>query len=187
MGPKREKSTNANVYQLKVTLKRIRPPIWRRIQVTGDTTLIDLHHVLQGTMGWFGGHLHQFIIGHEYYSEPDPWGGMDAIDEREIRLDQIAPEEKFKFIYEYDFGDGWEHEILVEKILPADPDQDYPSCLKGKRACPPEDCGGPWGYAEMLEALGDPEHPEREMWVDWIGEDFDSEEFDLDLVNSILK
>ena len=158
-----KKSSDAvNIYQIKVTLKHSKPPIWRRTQVPGDVNLGRLHRILQVVMGWEDYHLHQFIVGDDYYGEPHPdyevWG-PEMRDEGRASLAQIAPGEKAKFLYEYDFGDGWEHELLVEKILPPEPGVDYPRCLKGKRACPPEDVGGVWGYANFLEAISDPGHP----------------------------
>lgn len=180
-----------DIYQIKVTLKRSSPPIWRRIQVPGDTRLDKLHMILQTTMGWWNSHLHQFIVGGStFYGEPHPdfdmWG-PEMLDEKKYRLHQLAPSEKFKFVYEYDFGDSWEHDLLVEKILPPEEGVKYPRCIKGKRACPPEDVGGVWGYESFLEAINDPDHPEREMMLDWIGDDFDPEEFDLDEINDALK
>lgn len=190
------KKENAVIYQLKVTLKHSSPPIWRRIQVPGDITLAKLHHILQATMmGWEDYHLHQFVVGDlrdrrasVYYGQPTPddWG-IELQDERQVKLKQVAPREKIKFIYEYDFGDNWEHELLVEKILPPEPGVTYPRCLKGKGACPPEDVGGVWGYYSFLEAIQDPNHPEHEDMLDWIGGEFDPEAFDLDEINQALQ
>ena len=104
-----------------------------------------------------------------------------------MSLQQVVSRVKDKLIYEYDFGDSWEHELLVEKILPLEEGKRYPVCLTGKRACPPEDCGGIWGYASLLEAIRDPEHPEHEEMVDWVGGEFDPEAFDLDEVNRELQ
>jgi hypothetical protein len=179
--------TKTDVYQIKVTLKHSKPPIWRRIQVQGDTKLSKLHLILQTAMGWWNAHLHQFIIGNTYYGEPHPDYGFEMRDERKVKLNQIAPREKSKFIYEYDFGDSWEHELLVEKILPPEEGVFYPRCIKGKRACPPEDIGGVWGYDDFLETIKDPNHPEHEDMLEWIGGEFDPEEFDLDEVNEALK
>jgi hypothetical protein len=179
-----------DIYQIKVTLKHSRPPIWRRIQVPGDTRLDKLHGILQTVMGWWDAHLHQFIVGRDtYYGQPHPAyeeSGADMLDETKVRLDQIATLEKFSFVYEYDFGDSWEHILLVEKILPPEPDVRYPRCLKGKRACPPEDVGGVWGYEAFLAALNDPEHPDHESMLDWFGDEFDPEAFDLKAINAGL-
>lgn len=175
------------IYQLKVTLRDSHPPIWRRLQVPGKINLNQLHWVIQVAMGWTNSHLHQFIIDGEYYSEPSPFDYEPVVDERKFKLCKIVPLEKYRFIYEYDFGDSWEHLILVEKILSPEPGVHYPRCIKGKRACPPEDVGGVWGYEEMLAALKDPDHPEREMYLEWIGGDFDPEAFDLAEINEVLE
>jgi hypothetical protein len=186
MCPAKSKS-DVPIYQIKVTLKGSQPPIWRRIQVRSDITLAKLHDVLQVVMGWYDAHLHQFIVGGTYYGVPHPdyFGEME--DERRVRLYQVATGEKSKFIYEYDFGDSWEHVLVVEKVLEPEPGQVYPVCIKGKRACPPEDVGGVWGYLHFLEAMQDPDHPEHQDYVDWIGEEFDAEEFDLEVVNEMLR
>ena len=179
------------VYQLKVTLMDISPPPWRRIQVKGDITLLKLHNVLQVVMGWEDYHLHQFEIDGISYTRPLPYDPIpDELgqeDERRRRLNRMVTSENERFLYEYDFGDSWIHEILVEKILPLDPEMRYPVCLKGKRSCPPEDVGGPWGYADFLEAIQDPNNPEHEEYLEWAGEDFDPEAFDLDEINRALR
>ena len=179
-----------DIYQIKVTLKHSKPPIWRRIQVRGDTRLDKLHDILQAVMGWWNAHLHQFIVGGNYYGEPNPddedWG-LELLDETKVRLYQLAAGEKFKFVYEYDFGDSWEHLLLVEKLLPPEKGVSYPCCLKGKRACPPEDVGGVWGYEGFLEAIKDPDHADHEDMLEWVGGDFDPEEFDLAAVNEALQ
>jgi hypothetical protein len=181
-------TTNDPIYQIKVTLKDSKPPIWRRIQVRSDTTLGELHHVIQAVMGWEDYHLHQFTVGRTYYGIPEPgFDFEDVRDERRVKLSQIVTGENFRFLYEYDFGDGWEHVLLVEKILPPKPGQQYPVCIKGRRACPPEDVGGIWGYYGFLEAIQDPDHPEHEDYLEWIGGEFDPEAFDLDAVNRALR
>ncbi len=175
-----------DIYEIKVTLKHIRPPVWRRLQVPADTRLGKLHRILQAAMGWTDSHLHQFSIGGESYGVPDPDSPSDIKSERIIRLGSVVQEGE-TFIYEYDFGDGWEHEIKIEKVLPADKDKRYPLCLAGKRACPPEDCGGPPGYERLLEVLRDPKHEEHEEMLEWVGEYFDPGEFDLDEINAGLR
>jgi hypothetical protein len=177
----------AQIYQIKVTLDDSKPPIWRRILVRGDVTLGKLHDILQVVMGWADYHLHQFIVGQTYFGEPHPDYGFEMHDERRVRLNQIVTGEGFKFRYEYDFGDSWLHNLLVEKVLPPEPGQPYPACIKGKRACPPEDVGGVWGYVYFLEAIQDPDHPEHEHYLEWIGGEFDPEEFDLDAINEALR
>lgn len=182
-----DKKQNVSIYQFKVTLKGINPPIWRRIQVTSDTGLSKLHYILQIVMGWTDSHLHQFVIGQTYYGIPDMEDFREVKNEIRYKISQVAPREKMKFLYEYDFGDGWEHEIIVEKILQAVPGVHYPLCLAGKRACPPEDCGGIYGYADLLEAIMDPANSEHRAMMDWIGGDFEPEAFDLDAINQILR
>jgi hypothetical protein len=181
----RGKGPAALVYQIKVTLAGIEPPIWRRIQVPGDVTLAGLHDILQAVMGWWDYHLHQFTVRTEIYGVPhlDDW--TEVKDEREVRLSQIAHEES-QFVYEYDFGDGWAHLLEVEKVLEAQPGQRYPVCLEGERATPPEDVGGIWGYELYLEAMQDPDHPEHEEYLEWRGE-FDPDAFDLKDVNRALR
>jgi hypothetical protein len=175
------------IYQLKVTLLESKPPIWRVVQVPGGISLARLHQILQVVMGWEESHLHQFKFGRVHYGEPDPAFGGDMKDERRAKLMEMAPHEKDRFIYEYDFGDSWEHEIRVEKILPAEPGITHPICLAGERAGPPEDCGGVWGYESLLEAIADPSHPEHEEMLEWVGDDFDPEALDLDETNKTLR
>ena len=181
---------NAPLYQLKITLKWIEPAVWRRLLVRADTTLDRLHHVIQFVMPWEDDHMHQFVAGKTFYGQPDSDSaemGSETLDEHRITLAEIAPAAKAKFIYEYDFGDSWEHELVVEKILPPDAGFPHPVCLDGANACPPEDCGGIPGYYNMLEALADPKHPEHEELKDWIGGKWDAQRFDLDVTNRALK
>jgi Plasmid pRiA4b ORF-3-like protein len=173
------------VYQLKITLRDIKPPIWRRVQVE-DCSLSELHDIIQTCMGWDGYHLHAFEIGGEQYSEPDPDGMMETEDERKVKLSQIVSGGIKKFSYTYDFGDNWEHTIQVEKVLDAEPGVRYPRCIAGERACPPEDCGGPWGYGDFLEAIQNPNHEQHEEMLEWSGGTFDPEQFDIEAVNQKL-
>ena len=185
--PRAKPSSDLSVYQLKVTLRDSKPPIWRRIQVTSDIRLSTLHQVLQVVMGWEDAHLHQFMAHGFYYGTPHPDFGFEVKNEQHASLQQVVSRAKDKLIYEYDFGDSWEHELLVEKILPLEEGKHYPVCLTGKRACPPEDCGGIWGYTSLLDAIRDPEHPEHEERVAWVGSTFDPDIFDLDEVNRELQ
>jgi len=175
------------VYQIKVTLRDIRPPIWRRLEVLSDTTLERLHLIFQLAMGWANYHLHQFTIGGIEYGQPDPDLDFEVEDEKRVKLSQMALRENTKFVYEYDFGDSWEHTVLVEKTLPVEKGKHYPSCSKGKRVCPPEDVGGPWGYADFLETIQDVNHSEHEDMLEWAGGQFDPEAFDLEEVNRRLR
>ncbi len=177
---------SAQIYQLKVTLKDIRPPVWRRIQVVSDIKLAKLHRVIQDAFGWTDSHLHAFSVAGESYGVPDPDFPGETRSERNVQLDGIAAMGDH-FVYEYDFGDGWRHEILVEKELPAEPDAHYPRCLAGKRACPPEDCGGAWGYQNLLNILANPKHEEYEETLEWLGGKSDPEAFELNEVNGLLR
>jgi len=175
------------IYQIKITLKKIKPPVWRRLQVTNDTGLQKLHAIIQVAMGWSNSHLHQFIAGDTYYGEPDPDYDDDVMeDENGVTISQLVSGEGARFHYEYDFGDSWDHEILVEKILPMEKGTQYPVCIKGKRACPPEDIGGVWGYSDFLETIMNPKDPEYEDMLEWAGGDFDPEAFDIEEVNRRL-
>jgi len=176
-----------SVYQIKVTLKYARPPIWRRFLIASTTTLKEVHTILQIVMGWTNAHLHDFIVGHDQYGEPDKEFFTEMKDESKYRLDQLLKKEKDKLLYTYDYGDGWEHEVLLEKILPFKHDMSLPQCIKGKRACPPEDIGGIPGYSMFLKAISNPSHPEHKDMVDWLGGDFDAEYFDIDEVNTMLR
>ncbi len=173
-------------YTLKIQLRDIRPPVWRRLRVAGSLTLGDLHLVIQTAFGWDHSHLHSFYVGDHEYSVLDVMAGMDARDEDAFTLDTVLGARVKKFRYVYDFGDDWEHLITVEKREPPAEAAVEAVCLKGKRACPPEDCGGPWGYGDLLAALKKPESEEDRELVDWVGEEFDPEAFDLDETNERL-
>jgi hypothetical protein len=167
------------VYQLKITLQGIKPPVWRRVLVDATSSLDHVHEVIQAAFGWWSYHLHEFEIGGTRYGVPDPDDHWDVpnVDEGFIRLDAVA-EAGSSFTYLYDFGDGWDHRVVVEKVLTVPIDTPLPSCIGGRRACPPEDCGGPWGYRDLLAILADPAHPERRQRAEWVGRPFDPEAFD---------
>lgn len=173
-------------YQLKVTLEEIQPPVWRRLLVPSDIRLHRLHDVLQAAFAWKDCHLHCFQSDGAEYGLPDPDGDWDTryLDEKKYRLCDLAGGPDQGFHYQYDFGDDWLHEVLVEKVLPMDPSQRCPACTGGARACPPEDVGGPSGYQEFLEAILDPAHEEHESWLEWIGGSFDPEAFDVKEANA---
>ena len=168
------------VHRLKVTLRQVRPPVWRRIEVPSNIKLSELATVLEAAMGWLGEHLHAFEADGVLYDTPDGegFGFRRRVDEGKARLGEVLPTVKSKMRWDYDFGDGWEHDVVVEAIEPARIDAVYPVCVTGKRACPPEDCGGPWGYGNLLAALSDPAHDEHDELIEWVGSDFDPAGFD---------
>lgn len=177
-----------STYQIKITLDGAKPPIWRTVQVPSTVKLADFHLVIQITMGWTNSHLHQFMANQEIYGIADDEFdmGMDIKDENQFKLSQLLSKEKDSIQYEYDFGDGWGHKIVLEKILPYEKDAKLPTCIKGKRACPPEDCGGIWGYEEFVNTIQDPEHPDHQEMLEWVGGSFDPEVLDLEEVNEML-
>jgi Plasmid pRiA4b ORF-3-like protein len=176
------------LYQLKVTLRDVHPPIWRRIQMWEDTTLAQLHTILQIVMGWEDYHLHQFVIGRRLYSVPDPDDTMyerKVVDESRILLAEVVPRVGTEFTYLYDFGDSWEHDLILEAILLPEKNAQYPTCIDGKRCTPPEDVGGAAGYEEYLEVLADPDNEEHGNMLQWRGP-FDPEAFEPVQVNQGL-
>ena len=178
-------------YQLKLELKRSKPKIWRRVIVPASILLSDLHKVLQTAMGWENAHLHQFIKGEKYYSlrhaDDDFWDDHLNVDYTGKTVSDLLVKERDRIVYEYDFGDGWEHGILLEKVLDVDKGLALPVCLGGKMSCPPEDIGGVWGYMQMLEIMKQPGHKEYERYMDWLGGDFDPDHFNLEEVNHLLQ
>ena len=177
---------------MKIMLEGVSPSIWRRLQVPGDVTLGWLHAVIQIGMGWTNSHMHRFIAGDRIFSGPifemnefedDP----RVIDERKTLLMDIAPHMRSVFRYQYNFGDSWEHIVKVEKINDRKPPMgDVAKCLDGARACPPEDCGGPSGYADMFEIILDPKHDEYESTLEWLGGGFDPEAISIENINKYL-
>jgi hypothetical protein len=175
------------IYQLRITLADIEPPIWRRIRVRGDLPLHRLHAVFQKAVGWQTSHLHEWIVGGRRYGEPEPdEPHYEVEDESQMTLREAAPTEGARFEYLYDLGDNWTHEVVVEKINPPGA-AGSPECLAGERACPPEDCGGVPGYEAFLEAIRNPRHPEHKDLLAWAGGRFDPEAFDLVAVNRKLR
>jgi len=170
------------LYEFKITLKDSKPPIWRRIQVK-DCTLDKLHQYIQTAMGWTNSHLHLFQINGERYGDPalleEDFEAFEYVDSTRTKISQIVPTDgkPFKFVYEYDFGDSWLHEILFEGCPSPEKGKKYPLCLEGKRTCPPEDVGGIGGFYNYLEALADPKHEDHEQFMEWSGP-FNPELFD---------
>ena len=183
------------IYQLHVELEETEPVIYRKLLVRGEIGLDLVHAILQIAMGWTNSHLHKFTIGNEEYSDPELElnemsfvGDPIVADEAIVQLAEVAQEKGFQFHYDYDFGDSWRHCIIVEEVLPEDPALvGFAQCIEGKRACPPEDCGGSYGYADLLETIADPENDEYESMMEWLGGSFNPEAFDLKKTNTFLR
>jgi len=171
----------SQVYQIKITLSGSEPAIWRRFLIEPNANLFELHQAIQNIMGWTNSHMHQYRKGKIFYSK------LDEEDENKFKIFQVFDKLKAKLAYEYDMGDGWEHILVLEKILPREDKIKYPICLEGAMACPPEDCGGIYGYYNLLEIIKNPDHEEHEDMMEWMGDDFDPEEFNLDAINQDLK
>jgi hypothetical protein len=181
----RRRADPAPIYQIKVTLKHTDPPIWRRLLVQSDFRLDELHEALQVAFGWQDSHMHQFIVGREVYGDPawDDFG--DVRNEGRVELREVVDLNGI-VVYEYDFGDSWMHELLVENVIMEAERLQHPRCIAGERACPPEDSGGVRGYEELLAILADPSHEEYEHMRSWAGA-YQPEAFDLEAVNEALK
>ncbi len=175
-----------SIYQLKIKLLGIKPMIWRRLLVSSVMKLDELHIAIQIAMGWTNSHLYEFISGYDRYGVPDDNGMLKVYDAGSFRIDSILKKEKDELLYLYDYGDTWEHNVLLEKVLPFTTEQTLPYCVAGKQACPPEDVGGAPGYAYFLEAIEDPSHPDHDEQTEWVGGFFDAEHFDLVEVNDLL-
>lgn len=174
------------IFQLRVTLDGVVPEVWRRVLVPGGYTLDRVHRVFQHAMGWSNYHLHSFDIAGTQYGEPDPDGDLGLVDELDIRLDAVIRVGD-TFRYTYDYGDWWEHTVTAEAVWPADPDERYPVCLEGERACPPEDIGGAYGYGRLVAALRDEDHPEHAEMMAWFGRGIRPDAFEPELVTTLLR
>ncbi len=171
-------------YQLKITLLDTAPPVWRRVIVPGGWHLGRVHAVIQGAMGWQFAHLHAFERDGQRWGEPSGWDDSSVHREQVARLAEVVPNVGDELIYTYDFGDGWAHALLVEQIVPT---QRGATCTGGSGACPPEDCGGPWGYHHLLEVAADPAHPEHAERLEWLGGPWDAEAFDLSVTDAAVR
>ncbi len=182
------KKAQSQILQVKVTLVGIRPPIWRRLLVASSISLRKFHDTLQIAFGWTDSHLHMFVAGEDTYGFPDPDGELDWMkNDARAKLGQVLVKPGDSLVYEYDFGDSWAHRVVVEKVVSELGPVKAPSCIGGARACPPEDCGGVWGYAELLKAVMNPRDPEHEEMLEWVGGEFDPEYFDAEAVNDQLE
>lgn len=181
-----------DIIQLKITLKWTKPPIWRRVLVDKKTTFFELHQIIQIAMGWENCHLYEFKIDNYRIGEPneefdDFFSGDKLVDASEVTLDSVIANTGEKFEYEYDFGDGWEHQVTAEKFLPRDSKTKYPICTGGKLNCPPEDCGGVGGFYDLLDIIGNKKHPERKEMLEWLGGKYNPEYFDKKAINDELR
>jgi hypothetical protein len=184
----RTSKKTSTIYQIKITLSGIEPPIWRRLQ-TKDRTLEELHEIVQVTMGWEFEHLYRFTIGGVDYADLEMTSDEEVEDACATRLSAVLPiaNRRPRFSYEYDFGDEWIHQLIVEERFLPKQGVRYPICVGGQRACPPEDSGGPWAYADFVEAIGNPDHRRHEELLEWVGGEFDPERFDQQPVNNELR
>jgi len=173
------------ICRIKVSLRHIRPPIWRRFEIAENVTMDALHDVLQIVMGWTDSHLHEFRVGTQRIGIADGEDPM-TIDEKRVWLGRLLEDRARSMVYAYDFGDDWEHDVVVESLAEVDPKATYPRCLAGKRACPPEDCGGPHGYEELLRAFAEPDNQELSEIREWARE-IHPEKFDVDAINRRFK
>ena len=176
-----------NILQLCVSLEEIDPRIWRRIQVPDSFTLRQLHRVIQLAMGWQDSHLHDFTLSGKRYGEPNPEDEENVIDEGTVRLRALSLSIGVSIGYEYDFGDSWQHRVVLEKMLAPDPETTYPACVAGERSAPPEDVGGAGGYVEFLEAIADPDDEDHHANLEWVGGQFDPEAFSVAEANERLR
>jgi Plasmid pRiA4b ORF-3-like protein len=178
-------TASGRVYQLHIALRGIRPPVWRRVQVPGTFTLARVHDVIQTVFGWTDSHLHQFYIDGATYGKPLDFDEA-VLNETKTTLAKAAGASVKRFMYVYDFGDDWVHDVSVEKVFSGNSGSEVPVCLGGKRHRPPEDCGGVHGYREFLKAIRSPGHEEHASMLEWVGGSFDPEAFDLAFVNRAL-
>ncbi len=194
--PSRRRVPPAEVttYRIRVDLQEAKPPIWRRLEVASDLTLDRLHTILQTAMGWTDSHLHDFISGaaatdrsaEHYRPQSCIDQDLEGVDETSVRLDELLADAGDRLFYSYDFGDDWTHTIRLEAVSPREPDRPVAVVTAGARACPPEDCGGVWGYRDLLHALRNPGADNEEVLA-WLGSEFDPDRFDLAAVNAALE
>lgn len=177
----------SKIYQFRIELNGIEPAIWRSVQLNDDTQLLDLHYAAQIAMGWYDSHLYDFQKDGKHYGDPDSLDDANIIDDSEVDIVDLFKNEKDSILYTYDFGDDWKHTITLEKIIDAKKPLEHMLCVGGKRNCPPEDCGGIAGYEEILEVMKTPEGKEYDELIEWLGEKFDPEFFDMQIINESFK
>src|ERR1035438_8605466 len=174
------------LHQIKVELAAVRPPVWRRVLLSPEITLGRLRRVVQAVMGWEDRHAHAFVRDGRTYSDPRLELDGNVMDERRVSLGEVLAEPGSRLIYEYDFGDDWKHELLCEGLVESDAKTLYAICADGARACPPEDCGGPYAYGDLLRVLKNPKHKDYAETRAWVGAGFDPEAFDAKAITKRL-
>ena len=174
------------LYEMKVQLKGIEPPIWRILRVPSRTRLSRLHRILQRAMGWKGYHLYLFVIDGKPYGDRNMDQDCEVLDSQKLTLQEVFSGGRTSFIYEYDPGDSWQHEIKLLSTFEGETEEKL-ACVAGSRACPPEDCGGTPGYFDLLIALSDPDHEDHDNLLEWVGGNFDPGDFDAAAVDRALK
>ncbi len=180
------RTASKTVYQLRISLKDYVPVIWRRLLVPGGATMAKLHTIFQAAMGWEDYHLHAFEIDGVRYGIPDSEFDMTDVDDETVRLAELVGE-RARFEYQYDFGDDWCHEVIIESVSTIDQVLKFAVCLEGQRSCPPEDIGGAHMYSLVLEAIRDPDHEDHDEYVSWIAPGFDPDAFDPAVINAALQ
>lgn len=182
----RQVTGKGDILQIKITLKDVRPAVWRRVLVPATLTLRRLHETIQGAMGWFNQHLYEFRIGTSRYGPPEMEGGLVASvvsNDNFVQLSSLAQHGITRFDYIYDFGDNWQHEIIIEEARPREPGIDYPILVEGARRCPPEDCGGSSGFQNFMKAITDPSHPEHFDALDWYEDQYDPDDIEREVID----
>ncbi len=175
-----------SAFQLRIQLNDVDPVVWRRLIVPGSVRMAKLSEMLLAAMGWTNSHLHAFRVGDVHYGMNFDEYPEGEIDEKQVSVLQALRDER-RFVYDYDFGDGWEHDVVIEDLSWTYFGLKFAVCIDGQNACPPEDVGGTWGYTEFLEAIADPNHEEHESYLEWVGGPFDPAGFDLASVNAALQ
>lgn len=173
------------IVQLKIELKGSKPLIWRRLQVPNNITFNRLHKILNTAMGWYESHLYLFELADFRIGDKEWDDSGDWLSDKKVKLSEMIQNAK-TFVYLYDFGDGWQHKIKIEKILEVDTDQKYPVCIGGANNCPPEDCGGLGGFEDFKTIITDKNHPEYGHLFEWYGREYDATEFSVEDTNATL-
>jgi len=175
------------IYKIRIELIYSEPLIWREFYVEANTLLPEFHEIIQIIMGWENAHMHQFIHDRNFYGMPDPYDELGTIDYQDVKISDLLTKKKEALIYEYDFGDSWEHKIVLKSIEETVGFNQLPYCEKGKMACPPEDCGGIPGYENLVRVLSNPEDEEYEDMIMWLGGKYNAELLEIDKINKNLK